>query len=133
MAVPERLPCLATEGCLFILFISRNEILRLILPTPDFSIAASSPTIFCVLGRAFGRLGTTAPAPKLRSVRKESRSVANFRSALSKSISLRGPVPLIWIPLIVVLLLLLSVPFLSGVILIDWMDRRASSESRDSR
>ena len=74
-----------------------------------------------------------APALSVRSERKESLSEANFRSALSKSTSLSPPVPLICMPLMVILLLLLSVPFLSGVDAIDAIDKRASSERRDKR
>jgi len=42
-------------------------------------------------------------------------------------------VPLIWIPFMVTLLLLLSVPCFSGVEAIDAIDSRASSERRDRR
>ena len=112
---------------------SRNEIRRRILPTPDFSAEASSLTIFWVFGRGLGLFGTTAPALSVRSVRKESLSVANFFNALSKSTSFRAPVPLICMPLIVTLLLLLSVPFFSGVGGNEAIDKRASSERRNRR
>lgn len=104
------------------------------LPTPDLRPAASSLTIFCVLGRALGLLGTTAPALRVRSDKNESRWEANFFRAFSKSVSFsRRLVPLIWGPLIVVLLRLLSVPFLSGERDKDVIDRRASSERCDRR
>lgn len=105
------------------------------LPTPDFMPPPSSLlTILWVFGRAFGRLGTTAPALRVRSVKKESLSVANFRNALSKSTSLRlDAVPLIWIPLMVVLLLLLSLPLRSGERVIEAIESLASSDSRDRR
>ena len=126
--------CLLTDDCLFILFISRKEIRLRMLPTPDLRPAASSLTIFCVLGRALGLLGNTAPALRVKSDRKESRWEANFFKAFSKSVSLsRRPLPLIWDPLIVVLLRLLSVPFLSGERDKDVIDKRASSERLDSR
>lgn len=103
------------------------------LPTPDLRAALSSLTILWVFGRAFGRLGTTAPALRVKSVRKDSLSVANFRNALSKSMSLRFPVPLIWMPLMVVLLRLLSVPLGSGERETEAMENRASSDNLDSR
>lgn len=125
--------CLPTVDCLFMLLISRNDMRRLILPTPDFKPAFSSLMILCVLGRSFGRLGITAPALRVRSAKNESLSEANFRNAFSKSTSFSAPVPLTGVALIVVLLLLLSVPFLSGVGENDEIDNRASSESRDRR
>ena len=125
--------CLATEDCLFILLMSRKDMRRLMLPTPDFKPALSSLTILCVFGRGLGRLATTAPALRVRSDRNESRSDANFRNALSKSASFSVLVPLIWIALMVVLLLLLSVPFLSGVGENDEIDSRASSDSLERR
>lgn len=67
------------------LLMSRNEIRRLMLPTPDLRVKVSSLTIFCVFGRALGRFGMIAPALRVKSSKKESRSEANFRSALSKS------------------------------------------------
>lgn len=85
--------CLATEDCLFTLLMSRNEILRLMLPTPDLDTVASSATILCVLGLGFGLFGTTAPALKVRSDRNESLSEANFRRAFSKSTSFKVLVP----------------------------------------
>jgi len=85
--------CLATEDCLFTLLISLNEILRLMLPTPDLDTVASSATILCVLGLGFDRFGTTAPALNVRSERNESLSEANFRRAFSKSTSFRVLVP----------------------------------------
>ena len=105
-----------------------------ILPTPDLRPAASSLTIFCVFGLALGLLGTTAPALRVRSDRNESRWEANFFRAFSKSVSLsRRLWPLTWGPLIVVLLRLLSVPFLSGERDKDVIDKRASSERVDRR
>lgn len=105
---------------------SRNDILRLILPTPDFSPLPSSLTIRCVFGRGLGRLGTTAPALRLRSDRKDSLSEANFLSAFSKSTSLSPrAVPLIWEALMVALLRLLFVLFFETVAK-DWPERRAS-------
>lgn len=125
--------CLPTVDCLFMLLMSRNDMRRLRLPTPDFRTALSSPIILCVFGRGFGRLGITAPALRVRSAKKESLSEANLRNAFSKSTSFSAPVPLTWDPLIVVLLRLLSVPFLSGMGENDEIDSRASSESRDRR
>ncbi len=126
--------CLLTDDCLFILFISRKEIRLRMLPTPDLRLIGSSLTILCVFGRALGLLGTTAPALRVKSDRNESRWEANFFKAFSKSVSLsRRPLPLIWEPLIVVLLRLLSVPFLSGERDKDVMDKRASSERFDRR
>lgn len=115
------------------LLMSRNDMRRLIVPTPDFKPAFSSLMILCVFGRSFGRLGITAPALRVRSAKNESLSEANFRNAFSKSTSFSAPVPLTGVALIVVLLLLLSVPFLSGVGENDEIDSRASSESRDRR
>ena len=113
---------------------SRNDIRRRILPTPDFKPApTSSPTIRCVFGRGFNRLGTTAPALKERSDKNESRSKANFRRALSKSTSLSPLVEFTRTALIVALLLLLSVPFFSGEGENDEIDKRASSESFERR
>jgi len=66
------------------LFMSLNDIRRLILPTPDLP-GISSLTIFCVFGRGFGRLGTTALALSVKSDKKESRCDANFFKAFSKS------------------------------------------------
>lgn len=130
----EDLHCLLTEDCLFTLFISLKEMRRLMLPIPDFNSELSSLMILCVFGRGFGRLGITAPALRVRSVKNESRCDANFFSAFSKSVSLSPPpVPLTCIALIVVLLLLLSVPFLSGERDRDDMDKRASSDKFDSR
>ena len=129
--------CLLTEDCLFTLFMSLNEIRRLMLPTPDLSPVLSSLIIFCVFGRGLGRLGITAPALKVRSDKNESRCAANFCSACSKSVSLSPPlvplVPLICIALIVVLLLLLSVPLWSGEKLSEDIDKRASSERLERR
>ena len=127
------LPCLATDGCRFMLLMSLNDILRLILPTPDLEMGGSSPTIFCVLGRGLGRFGSTAPALRDRSERNESLSLANFLSAFSKSASFRDALPFACTPLIVTLLLLLSVPFLSAIDLIDWIESRASSDRRERR
>lgn len=112
---------------------SRNDMRRLIVPTPDFKPAFSSLIILCVFGRGFGRLGITAPALRVRSAKNESLSEANLRNAFSKSTSFNRPAPLIWGALIVVLLRLLSVPFRSGVGANDEIDSRASSESRDRR
>lgn len=103
------------------------------LPTPDLRAALSSLTILWVFGRAFGRLGITAPALRVKSVKKDSLSVANFRNALSKSTSLRFPVPLIWMPLMVVLLRLLSVPLGSGERETEAMESLASSDNLDRR
>lgn len=125
--------CLPTVDCLFKLLMSRKDMRRLILPTPDFMPAFSSLIIRCGFGRGFGRLGITAPALRVRSAKNESRSEANLRNAFSKSTSFSTLVPLIWAALIVVLLLLLSVPFLSGAGENDEIDNRASSESRDKR
>ena len=126
--------CLLTEDCLFTLFMSLNEIRRLMLPTPDLSPVLSSLTIFCVFGRGLGRLGITAPALRVRSDKNESRCAANFCSACSKSVSLSPPlVPLICIALIVVLLLLLSVPLWSGEKFSEDIDKRASSERLERR
>ena len=122
-----------TDCCLFMLVMSLKEIFRRKLPTPDFEIVDSSATIFWVLARGFGRLGTTAPALRVKSDRKESLSEANFRRAFSKSASFSGPDPFTRMPLIVALLLLLSVPFLSEVLRIDCIESRLSSESRDIR
>ena len=112
---------------------SLNDILRLMLPTPDLETVASSATILCVLGLGFGRFGITAPALNERSERNESLSEANFRRALSKSTSFKGFVPFTWTPLIVTLLLLLSEPCFSCKDFMDWMDSRASSDRRDRR
>lgn len=101
------------------LVISRNDIRRRMLPTPDFIVIESSLNILCVLGLDLVRMVGTTPAASDRSDRKESRSDANFRSAFSKSTSFNPPDPLACIPLIVVLLLLLSVPDLSDTSLID--------------
>lgn len=68
---------------------------RLMLPTPDFKPALSSLIILCVFGLGLGRLGTTAPALRVRSDRNESRSEANFRNALSKSASFRVLLPFV--------------------------------------
>ena len=105
------------------------------LPTPDLSPPFSSVlTILWVFGLAFGRLGTTAPALRVRSVKKESLSEANFRKALSKSTSLRLVVlPLTWIALMVVLLRLLSVPLRSGERETEAIDSLASSDNFDRR
>lgn len=112
---------------------SLKETRRRMLPSPDLRAEASSLTILWVLGLGFGRFGTIAPALKVRSERNESLSEANFRNALSKSWSFSTPLPAICIPFIVALLLLLSVPFLSGVEEIEAMERRASSERRERR
>ena len=126
--------CLLIEDCLFTLFMSLNEIRRLMLPTPDLRPVTSSLIIFCVFGRGFGRLGSTAPAVKVRSDKNESRCAANFCRACSKSVSLSPPwVPLICIALIVVLLLLLSVPLCSGEKVSEDIDKRASSERLERR
>ena len=104
------------------------------LPTPDLRPTASSLTTFCVFGRALGLLGTMAPALRVKSDKNESRWEANFFKAFSKSVSLsKRPLPLIWDPLIVVLLRLLSVPVLSGDRDKDVIDKRASSERLDRR
>ena len=88
--------CLLTDDCFFILFISRKEIRLRILPTPDLRPAASSLTILCVFGLAFGLLGITAPALRVKSDKNESRWEANFFKAFSKSVSLsKRPMPLI--------------------------------------
>ena len=76
----------------------------------------------------------TGPAVEFKSDKNESRWEANFFKAFSKSVSLsRRALPLIWGPLIVVLLRLLSVPFLSGESDRDVIDKRASSERFDRR
>ena len=103
------------------------------LPTPDLGAAPSSFTFLWVFGRGLGLFGTTAPALRVKSVRKDSLSVANFRNALSKSTSLRVPVPFIWIPLMVALLRLLSVPLGSGERVTEAMDSLASSDNLDNR
>ena len=115
------------------LFMSLKEIRRLMLPTPDFNPAFSSLTILCVFGRGLGRLGTTAPALSVKSDRNDSLSKANFLKALSKSTSFKLPVLFIWMPLIVVLLLLLSVPLHSGESGIEAIESRASSDNLDKR
>ena len=125
--------CRFTEDCLFMLFMSLNDIRRLMLPTLAFRPVLSSPNIFWVFSRGFGRLGTTAPALRVKSAKNDSRSEANFRSAFSKSASLRLPVPLSCTPLTVTLLLLLSVPLCSGDREIEAIESRASSESLESR
>lgn len=96
------------------------------LPTPDDLVfAISSPSIFCVLGRGFGRFcGVAVPALNCISSRKLSRSDANLRRAFSKSASLRPDPPML-VPLIVALLLLLAVGLTSGPIVL-LMDLRAS-------
>lgn len=133
VSLVENSHCLATVDCLFKLLMSRNDMRRLMLPTPDFKPAFSSLMIFCVFGRGFGRLGITAPAVRVRSAKNESLSEANLRNAFSKSTSFSTLVPLTWVALIVVLLLLLSVPFLSRLGENDEIDSRASSDSRDRR
>lgn len=127
--------CLLTDDCLFMLFMSRNDIRRRMLPTPDLRPPPSSLfTILWVFGLALGRFGTTAPALRVKSVKKDSLSVANFRNALSKSTSLRlVVVPLICMPLMVVLLLLLSVPLRSGEREMEAIESLASSDNRDKR
>lgn len=78
-------------------------------------------------------MGTTAPALKVKSDRKESLSEANFRRAFSKSTSFSVPLPLICMPLIVTLLRLLSVPLFSGAEDIEAIENRASSDRRERR
>lgn len=111
---------------------SLNEIRRRRLP-PDLR---SSFTIFCVFGRAFGRLGMTAPALKDKSIKKDSLWEANFFKAFSKSVSFKpppAPVPFTCNALIVMLLRLLAVPFVLGDSCKVDIDRRASSERLESR
>ena len=125
--------CLATDACLFKLLMSRKDKRRLMLPTPDLRPLGSSLVIRLVFGRGFNLVGVIAPALSVKSERNESRSDANLRRALSKSTSLSPLGALSWKALIVMLLRLLSVPFRSHDGANDEMDRRASSESCDSR
>lgn len=73
------------------LFMSRKDMWRRTLPMPDFNgfvevgRCCSSAAGFCGRGRGRGRGCVMAPALKLRSDRKDSRSEANFIRALSKS------------------------------------------------
>lgn len=103
------------------LFISRKAMCRRTLPMPDrnkfpLGEGVSSETIFCVRTRDRGRVfGVIAPALKLKSVRKDSRSLANLYNAESKSKSSENRVEARRgdeAPLTVILLrLLLVLPF----------------------
>lgn len=77
------------------LLMSLKDMCLRTVPMLDFNELTSSATIFCVLGRGFGLFGTTAPALRVRSVKKESRSEANLRRASSKSASLRNELPVL--------------------------------------
>ena len=124
-------PCLATDGCRLIVPISRNEMRRRMLPIPDLRPETSSLTMRCGLALGFGFSLTTAPALRVKSFTKVSRSLANFRSALSKSASLNvlRPDPLTCGPLIVALLRLLPPP----PRWLETMEKRRSSESLERR
>jgi hypothetical protein len=102
---------------------------------PDFSgfveAGLSSATILCVRGLGFGRAGTTAPALRVKSDRKDSLSDANLNNALSKSNSPEGVDDLLGdeVAFIVMLLRLLFVPFDST----DRIDIRASLDNFENR
>ncbi|KAH8602145.1 hypothetical protein B0O99DRAFT_130795 [Bisporella sp. PMI_857] len=122
------------DGCRFMLVISLKLIRRLILPptlrsglllpaTP--STSPSSTLILSALGFVIGGTACVgAPALKLKSSRKFSRSLANLINALSKSNPAKFPL-LSDGPLIVILLRLLCMLSSSSRV---WIELRASLE-----
>lgn len=133
-AILNHSPCREmVDGCLFMLFKSRKDMCRRTLPILDLSKlpvggGGSSETIFWVRTRDRGRVfGVMAPALKLRSVKKVSRSDVNLSSAWSKSKSSENMAEVRngeEVSLTVTLLRLLLDPFRRSESLRERVDRR---------